>query len=548
MACNLTARHNFYLAGDMNKFFSFASILMLISGCSTDNSQKVNVTVQQGELAGVTDSATGIHSFKGIPFAQPPVDQLRWRPPQPVDAWQNTRDASQFADQCMQLPLYDDMRFRSSGVSEDCLYLNVWTPQVEADSALPVLVYFYGGGFTAGDGSERRYDGASMASQGVVTVTVNYRLGVFGLLSHPELSKESDYQGSGNYTFMDQQAALEWVSRNIQQFGGDPKRVTIGGESAGSLSVSMLMASAKSQGLFSAAIGQSGSILGLGYTAKPLEIAETQGQNALAQIAPKLGVKANPDSFLSEFRKVPAEKLLNELANNNLTNFDVTIDGRFISSAPEEIYTSGKFIKVPLLAGVNSQEGSYQSILKDNLPNVEQYQQAVKQRYPEDFDQVLALYPATNSEEVKDAAQALASDRFISYSTWNWADIVSRNPQSPVYYYRYEHIRPARKKSEGGSGEHNDRGAVHSAEIEYALGNLDVNPLFHWQPDDYAVSTMLQSYFVNFIKQHNPNAEGLPKWPKFDTNQMLIIDKSPRTEDMDTPRSRYQFHRNKGGL
>src|SRR5258708_4737217 len=211
-----------------------------------------------GVLEGVVE-ASGIRSFKGIPLAEPPVGTLRFREPQPVHNWKGVRKAAAFGPRAMQLPLFSDMNFRSNGMSEDCLYLNVWTPAKSAKEKLPVLVYFYGGGFVAGDGSEPRYDGESMAAKGIVTITVNYRLGVFGFMAHPELTRESPHHASGNYALLDQSAALKWVQQNIAAFGGDPKRVTIAGESAGSSSVSAQMASPLSKNLIDGAIGESGS-------------------------------------------------------------------------------------------------------------------------------------------------------------------------------------------------------------------------------------------------------------------------------------------------
>src|SRR5262252_7911891 len=235
-----------------------------------------HVKITNGTLEGVSDKSSGIRSFKGIPFGEPPVGDFRWKPPQPVKNWQGVRKADQFGPRCMQRPIFGDMGFRSYGMSEDCLYLNVWTPAKSPTERLPVLVYFYGGGFVAGDGSEARYQGESMARKGIVALTVNYRLGVFGFFSHPELTKESPHHASGNYGLLDQNAALRWVQQNIAAFGGDPKRVTIAGESAGSTSVSAQMASPLSKDLIAGAIGESGSILGT-LSALPLAEAEQNG-------------------------------------------------------------------------------------------------------------------------------------------------------------------------------------------------------------------------------------------------------------------------------
>ncbi len=242
------------------------------------------VRVGGGELEGTINQDSGIFEFKGVPFAQPPVGELRWREPQPVTGWEGVRRADQFGPRAMQLSVFGDMKFRSDGMSEDCLYLNIWTPKLGAGAKLPVLVYFYGGGFIAGAGSEGRYDGHSMATKGMVAVTVNYRLGVFGFFAHPELSKESAQGASGNYGLLDQAAALKWVYENIAALGGDPKRITIAGESAGSISVSAQLVSPLSKGMIAGAIGESGSILGA-LPAIPLAEAEVKG----LELAKKLG-------------------------------------------------------------------------------------------------------------------------------------------------------------------------------------------------------------------------------------------------------------------
>src|SRR5262249_51272852 len=211
----------------------FTQAIMLAIPLTAGAFGQDRVKIANGMLEGVSDKSSGVRSFKGIPFGEPPVGDLRWKPPQPVKNWQDARKADKFGPRCMQRPIFGDMGFRSNGMSEDCLYLNVWTPAKSGDEKLPVLVYFFGGGFVAGDGSEGRYDGESMAKKGIVAITVNYRLGVFGFFAHPELTKESPNHASGNYGLFDQHAALEWGRQNIAAFGGDPKRVTIAAESAG---------------------------------------------------------------------------------------------------------------------------------------------------------------------------------------------------------------------------------------------------------------------------------------------------------------------------
>src|SRR5215471_14643556 len=289
-----------------------SSLLVLAIMCAStlagstfaqDRVKTANGVVEGTAEKSASEKGAAVRTFKGIPFAAPPVGDLRWQAPQPVKDWDGVRKADQFGPRCMQRPIFGDMGFRSNGMSEDCLYLNVWTPAKSARERLPVLVYFYGGGFVAGDGSEARYQGESMAGKGIVALTVNYRLGVFGFFSHPELTKESPHHASGNYGLLDQNAALRWVQQNIAAFGGDPKRVTIAGESAGSTSVSAQMASPLSKDLIAGAIGESWSIIST-LSAVPL----AEGEKAGVKFAASLGKESAPS--LAELRAITAEQLL----------------------------------------------------------------------------------------------------------------------------------------------------------------------------------------------------------------------------------------------
>src|SRR5262245_54256207 len=531
-----------------NRLFFLAMIMTipLVAGAFAQD----RVKIANGELEGVSDKSSGVRSVKGIPFGQPPVGDLRWKPPQPVKDWQGARKADKFGPRCMQRQVFGDMGFRSNGMSEDCLYLNVWTPAKSGNEKLPVLVYFFGGGFVAGDGSEGRYDGESMAKKGVVAITVNYRLGVFGFFSHPELTKESPQHASGNYGLFDQNAALEWVRQNIAAFGGDPKRVTIAGESAGSIAVSAQMASPLSKGLIAGAIGESGSILGA-LSAVPLADSEQAG----VKFAAGLGKGEAPS--LADLRAITAEQLLESTAKPGLSRFSPTVDGYFFPKSPFEIFAAGEQARVPLLAGVNSEESGYFAVLGRETPTVENYRTALERLYPGKSEEIFKLYPASNETEVMDAAQQLASDRFISYSTWKWVDTATKTGGKPTYYYLYARPRPAMRAEMGDAqpglaggvvrGQQaaanprpRSRGAVHSAEIEYAMGNLDLNKVYAWTPDDYKVSQVMQEYFANFIKTGNPNGKGLPNWPKFGEGQRIVIDVNTRA-DADKARARCEF-------
>ncbi|MEZ0609852.1 carboxylesterase/lipase family protein [Fibrella sp. WM1] len=523
---------------------------LTISHAALSQSRPV-VRVANGPLEG-TQEASGVYAYKGIPFAQAPVGKLRWREPQPPQNWSGTRQATQFGPRAMQLPIFGDMNFRSNGVSEDCLYLNVWTPaKPSKKDGLPVLVYFYGGGFMAGDGSEPRYDGESMAKRGIVALTVNYRLGVFGFMAHPELTAESPHKASGNYGFLDQQAALAWVQRNIAAFGGDPKRVTIAGESAGSVSVSAQMASPLSKNLMAGAIGESGSLLG---TLSPVSLADAEA--AGKKFGENIGA-----TTLEALRALPADKLLADASKPGVGRFSPCIDGYFFPKSVAAIFAAGEQARVPLLAGWNSEEMNGRALLgQGNAPTVANYTAAVQKLYNDKAADALKAYAATDDAAVEQVATDLAGDRFIGFSTWKWIDLQSQTSGKPVYRYLYARPRPAMTTQmgnataglAGGVVRSNDaaaprppqpKGAVHSAEIEYAMGNLGSNKVYEWTPDDYAVSKTMQDYFANFIKTGNPNGTGLPKWDAVKAGQpapFMRIDVTTKP-DVEANRARYQF-------
>ncbi|MBU3001843.1 carboxylesterase/lipase family protein [Paraglaciecola arctica] len=521
--------------------------LMLMFGFNVNATlTSLQVTTHKGKVEGLYDKTLGVYQFKGVPYAKPPIGELRWRPPAAMDAWQGVMPTKDFAARPMQIPIFGDMNFRSADVSEDSLYLNIWSADLTPKRPQPVLVYFHGGGFIAGDGSEPRYDGSSMAQNGVVTVTVNYRLGIFGFMAHSELSAESSYNGSGNYGFLDQVAALRWVKENIAGFGGDPQRITIAGESAGSMSVSALMISPLSKDLIFAVIGESGSIVGSDFSSQTLALAEQKG----ADILTKLKVKS-----IADFRELSASDLLQKTTEQDLIWYRPNIDNYFLPQEPLSLLQQGHIAKVPVLAGVNSEEAGFNQVLGDKTPNVENYTNAVKQLYPKYFKQVLALYPGNDKESVLDSAQALASDRFLSYGTWVWAEYVQRHSDQSVYYYLYTHPRPQLtsnfsdmqpalagglvEKSKVSETLPSSRGAVHSAEIEYVMGNLATNQVFAWNDDDYAISSMFQGYFIRFIKTGDPNSSELPVWPKFADNKRLVIGTTISDESMSLLRKRY---------
>ncbi|HTS65460.1 MAG TPA: carboxylesterase family protein [Candidatus Acidoferrales bacterium] len=503
------------------------------------------VKIENGLLESTTPAESGVRAFKGIPFGQPPVGDLRWKEPQPVRNWTGVRNADQFGPRCMQRTAPNaDYWFRSNGMSEDCLYLNVWTPAKSGREHLPVLVYIFGGGFQNGDGSEPRYDGASMASKGMVAVSVNYRLNVFGFFSHPELTKESPHHASGNYGLLDQAAALAWVKRNIAAFGGDPARVTIAGESAGSISVSALMGSPLSRGLIAGAIGESGALIS---TLPPRPLADTE------QDGVKFGGAAGATT-LSALRAMPAEQIQEVLAKGGPgIRFSPNLDGYFLPKPLPEILEAGEQAKIPLLAGSNSEEMPARMVLGQAEPTPENFAAAVRKLYGERADAVLAAYAPKTTDEVLETATHLACARFISLGTWKWTELQMRTGGKPVYRYFYTRIRPkytpmnppAESPAPAAPGRGGPpsppRGAAHSAEIQYAMGNLKLDPRYAWDPADYKVSETMQAYFVNFIKTGNPNGAGVPEWPAYSpaTNyQRMRIDVASKAEP-EPDRARY---------
>lgn len=506
------------------------------------NAFPVQLTIANGTIEGEFDIKTNIQSFKGIPFAQPPVGDLRWKAPQPSTNWTGVKQTKKFGPRAIQSNVFGDMGFRSDGMSEDCLYLNVWSPAKSANEKLPVLVYFYGGGFAAGDGSESRYDGENMAKKGIVTLTVNYRLGIWGFFSHPELTKESPNRASGNYGLLDQNAALKWVQANISKFGGDPKRVTIAGESAGSIAVSAQMASPLSKGLIAGAIGESGGSIFPTLAPVPLAEAEKTG----LEYAQKIGATS-----LKNLREMSTLELYQKSLGSSLGVFKTTIDGYFLTKTLPEIFEAKQQAMIPLLLGWNSEEMTYRALTAGKDISNETYIQKVKELYGKKADEILKLYPTGTLEVTEQSATDLSGDRFIAYSTWKWFDLHRKNSTQPVYRYYYTHPRPEMRDNSleaglaGGVIKKNSntpkapipKGAVHSAEIEYAMGNLAGNKDYAWTESDYVVSETMLNYFANFIKTGNPNGDKLPVWPiakNEEKPEIMIIDlasKSVRAEN-----------------
>lgn len=521
----------------------------LMAMAQNPNAFSVQTTIKNGIIEGNYDTKTGIQKYFGIPFAKPPVGELRWKAPQPLEDWEGVRAVKTFGPRAVQAPVFGDMSFRSDGISEDCLYLNVWTPADRNTTGLPVLVYFYGGGFVAGDGSEPRYDGESMAQQGIVAVTVNYRLNIFGFYAHPELSAEAPYQASGNYGLLDQQAALQWVHENISAFGGDPDKVTIAGESAGSVSVSVQMASPMSRELIAGAIGESGA--GIRPTLAPIPLKEAE------QIGLDFAKNAGYAS-LKELRALSTREVYEIYQESRRFGFPLVIDNYLLPRSLPEIFRAGEQARIPLLLGWNSAEIPGMAFMQGMPYEEAAYLEKVKAAYPEKHEQVLKLYPHGSPKEIEYSATALASDRFIAYSTWKWFDLHRKHSAQPVYRYLYSKLRPPlvdQTRTSGLAGGTVERdpdapampkpvGAPHACEIEYAMGNLPLVEDYAWTADDHTVSEKMQRYFANFIKTGNPNGKELVNWPaaapEDPTPPVMILDTECKVENAAND-ARYEF-------
>lgn len=513
------------------------AILCAASACSADE-----VSIDSGKLRGSSNVDHTVLMFKGIPFAAPPVGDLRWKAPQPVKRWSGVRVADKFGPACLQTDVFGDIFFRDAQPSEDCLNINIWLPaSVAADAKLPVFVWFYGGGFVAGGNSERRYDGENLAKKGIIVVEPNYRLGVFGFFSHPELSKESGHNSSGNYGLLDQVAALDWVVRNIAAFGGDPYNITIGGESAGSLSVSALMASPLSRNLFQKAIGESGAFFPASPTAgmqlKPVPYTEQAG----VKFAESVGAKS-----LAEMRAKSGDELLSAAAKlGRGFGFGPNVDGYFLPTDVGSVYAKGEQAHVPLLAGWNADEGKMTVLMNPQKPTAKGFSEMAEKRFGDRTEQFLKLYPASSDDEAMVSAETLAGDDFIAFSTWKWMDMQVKTGKAPVYQYHFEQIPKSKPGAMIGPVPASAAGSRHACEIEYVFQTLKLaHEDVPWADDDFKVSESTATYWTNFVKTGNPNGPGVPDWPQYESkSSYAIMHLSGKNLGAapDTVRSRYEF-------
>jgi para-nitrobenzyl esterase len=506
---------------DFEKFpLRTATTLLLLAMTPATRALADNlVRIDSGTIEGLAAEEPGVSAFLGIPFAAPPVGALRWREPQPVAPWDGVRKATEFGPRPMQGSLYSDMVFRDSGPSEDCLYLNVWTPAKSAKARLPVMVWIYGGGLEAGSASEPRQDGEHLATKGVVVVSMNYRLGIFGFFAHPWLTAEAGGGPLGSYGIMDQVAALRWVGRNIAAFGGDPGNVTIFGESAGSYSVSVLMATLAARGLFQKAIGESGSMVGT----RRLPTERNTRVYTLAQAEEKgiefsVGVGART---LGDLRAIKATELLREAKGSSYKEKGrdppIIVDGRLLPKDPYTVFSEGSQAHVPLLAGWNADENRAYTIVGRKRPTPKGFVESVRARYPAFADELLKVYPASTDEEAARSVGDMACDGFIVASIWNWIQKHLATGDSPVYVYRFDRAVPISPGTSinGTRVTSADTGATHASEIPYVFGALGVNKSAPWTAGDWALSDTIETYWSNFAKKGNPNGGGVPRWPRY---------------------------------
>lgn len=466
------------------------------------------VRTSSGLLISASDSDDDVFIYRGIPYAQPPVGPLRWRPPQPPSPWNDVRSTDAFGPSCVQdlvgsRPPWTEEFMVQNEVSEDCLYLNIWAPAERSGGGLPVLVYIHGGAFREGSGAIAVYDGENLARKGLVVVTINYRLGIFGFLAHPELREESPHSASGNYGLLDQVAALEWVQKNIEAFGGDPDRVTIAGQSAGAMSVHLLLASPLAAGLFHGAIIQSGpgGLAAFGIAsdadlAQPLTQAEEAGLN----FAREKGA-----SSIDDLRSLGADELMTGSEGGPLLRFGPVVDGWFLPEPVDAIFASGRQNDVPTISGMNADEAS--AFPGYGKSTVQAFQEDARRRYGELADSYISLY-APSTDKSAGEAQKQAARHLGLTALRGLTDRRAKTAETPAYLYYFERGIPW--------PEYPNFGAFHTGEVPYVFDNLHVldRP---WTDQDRAIADAVSTYWVNFATTGNPNGNGLPEWPAYDS-------------------------------
>jgi para-nitrobenzyl esterase len=463
------------------------------------------VQVKGGTVIGVPGRDPSITAYKAIPFAAPPVGDLRWRAPQPVIPWKDVRKGGQFSSSCIQT-IHNELKpwtyefMTHNEISEDCLYLNVWTPAKSATEKRPVYVFVYGGAFNSGSAAVPLYDGEGLAKKGLVVVTFNYRVGAFGFLALPELTRESPHHASGNYGLLDQVAALRWVQANISHFGGDPTRVTVGGQSAGSISVHDLTASPLAKGLFKGAIMESGGStigrMGIRLHPKTLAEAEADGEKFM---------HAQGAATLAQLRAIPWQRLAR---TDPGLRFVPIVDGYLLPDPVSTVFAEGRQNDVVSLTGINTGELQGLTGPQGTPATLEAYQQEVKKRFGDRAEEFLKLYPAATEGQVKSVMQESARDGNVT-ALYLWAQMRAKTSKTPIYAYLWNHVLPGPDAARYG--------AFHSSELPYVLNTLNMSDR-PFTPQDQEIADVMSSYWANFVTHGDPNGKGVARWQPVGNN------------------------------
>jgi len=484
----------------------YAALLFLLTTPASGKKFDEILKVSSGAIVGVKSAESAVISYKGIPFAAPPIGDLRWKAPQPVTPWKGVKNCNAFGASPMQgkpapfMVYTSEFLIPEKPISEDCLYLNVWTKAHHGDKK-PVFVWIYGGGFSSGGAGVPIYDGEALAKKGIIFVSINYRVGVFGFLAHPELTKESPDHASGNYGLLDQIAALKWVKQNIASFGGDPDNVTIDGQSAGSMSVNCLVASPAAAGLFNKAIAESGSFL----VSNPL--IQANGLANAEQQGLKFAGSVHATS-LADLRKLSPEDLM-----KGTGRFSPIVDGYVLQEPVPQIFAEGKQNNVPVITGWNLDDAFLFS-----FKNKEDYIKQLKQQYGADADEYVKYFPAGSDAEAARSQIDLSRDMTFAASGFKWATVQSTQGKAPIYLYNFKRKLPA-------TADYVKYGAFHTGEVAYVMDDLKfLNRPF--EPADHDLAELMSNYWVNFITDGNPNGKGIPNWPQYNTTdqQAMVFD------------------------
>jgi para-nitrobenzyl esterase len=501
---------------------ALAAAASFLLGSTPALAQAPTVITAQGKATGKLIRNGSQKAFLGLPYAAPPVGGLRWKAPLPPTSWSGVREAATFGARCEQWHVWDDYIFQDAGPSEDCLFLNVYAPaKANPTAKLPVMVWIHGGGFIAGSGSEPRYSDSPLVDHGVVLVTLNYRLGVFGFLATTDLAKENGGH-AGNYGLMDMVAALKWVKANIGAFGGDAGNVTIFGESAGSFAVSTLSAAPSAQGLFHKVIGESGALFN---GAIPMGSLEQRGERDQAW------ARTTGAGTLAELRALPPEKILDAAKNSKTGGFSPVLDGAFLPESTPDAYAAGRQAHVPAIIGWNHDERT--GTLSKEM-TTEKWKAYATEHYAAHADAFLKAFPGDTDQQAMHSADDLTTAQFIGLSTWRWAEADVATGKVPVYRYSFDQPSPPERL-------HPVAKAFHSAELEYVFGTQDVRQGATWKPEQRVLSQRIMDYWSNFAKTGNPNGTNLPQWPRYDADGTILHLDTTITAGPDPNRLKYQY-------